>query len=396
MDGLEKAGLVRAQDRIDVLSNVLVVIVPTSSTGRFSGPDDLPNVKLWPWPTRRRFQPGCMPAPGSSPWASGTDSRDRVVPTLNVRAALSAVESENADAGIVYRTDAAISKRVKVAFEVPKEQGPAIEIPRAHRGVETGRHRGSGAASPLRSRSGDLCAPRLHRPPGEVATADVRRDRRRPLLLEGGHPQHAGHTAVRCRRRLRPGPLPGTGQRRDGDRFVTSARLAADRGRAAPARAVGSPRAAGTLPGRPRHRGGVHLEGGAGGYRRHVVPTAGALVADRIRGSRPASGRHRAHAGLRADRRVLPRQPAPGLARRAGGDRPRLLACPGRVRGHDHDRRQHPRQNACLALAIFHDSQIGRDDRARSPSREVTVVLAFAALWLTEWITRRRARRVET
>ena len=35
---------------------------------------------------------------------------------------------------------------------------------RAHRGVETGRHRGSGAASPLRSRSGDLCAPRLHRP----------------------------------------------------------------------------------------------------------------------------------------------------------------------------------------------------------------------------------------
>jgi molybdate transport system substrate-binding protein len=31
----------------------------------------------------------------------------------------------------VYRTDAAISKRVKVVFEVPKEQGPAIVYPLA-------------------------------------------------------------------------------------------------------------------------------------------------------------------------------------------------------------------------------------------------------------------------
>src|SRR5207245_2934230 len=45
---------------------------------------------------------------------------DRVVPTLDVRAALAAVESENVPAGIVYRTDAALSKRVRVAFEVPR------------------------------------------------------------------------------------------------------------------------------------------------------------------------------------------------------------------------------------------------------------------------------------
>ena len=55
----------------------------------------------------------------------------KVVPALNVRAALAAVESENADAGIVYRTDAAISKRVKVAFEVPREQGPKVVYPLA-------------------------------------------------------------------------------------------------------------------------------------------------------------------------------------------------------------------------------------------------------------------------
>jgi molybdate transport system substrate-binding protein len=56
-------------------------------------------------------------------WAS---LRERMIPTLNVRAALAAVESGNVDAGIVYRTDAALSRRVRVAFAVPREQGPKI------------------------------------------------------------------------------------------------------------------------------------------------------------------------------------------------------------------------------------------------------------------------------
>ena len=53
-----------------------------------------------------------------------------------------------------------------------------------------------------------------------------------------------------------------------------------------------------------------------------------------------------------------------------------------------------PGKTQTLALAIFHDSQIGRDDRALVLAG-VTVVLAFATLWLTEWITRRRGRRDE-
>jgi molybdate transport system permease protein len=51
-----------------------------------------------------------------------------------------------------------------------------------------------------------------------------------------------------------------------------------------------------------------------------------------------------------------------------------------------------PGKTQTLALAIFHDTQTGRDDRALVLAG-VTVLLAFAALWLTEWITRRRARR---
>ena len=54
---------------------------------------------------------------------------DRVIPTENVRAALAAVESGNVDAGIVYRTDAAISNKVKIAYEVPRAEGPKISYP---------------------------------------------------------------------------------------------------------------------------------------------------------------------------------------------------------------------------------------------------------------------------
>jgi molybdate transport system permease protein len=53
-----------------------------------------------------------------------------------------------------------------------------------------------------------------------------------------------------------------------------------------------------------------------------------------------------------------------------------------------------PGKTRTLSLAIFHDNQIGRDDRALVLAG-VTVALAFAALWTTEWITRRQTRKAE-
>ena len=55
----------------------------------------------------------------------------RVLPTPNVRAALAAVESGGAEAGIVYATDAAISAGVDIAFVVPRDAGPEIRYPAA-------------------------------------------------------------------------------------------------------------------------------------------------------------------------------------------------------------------------------------------------------------------------
>ncbi|HEY7513784.1 MAG TPA: molybdate ABC transporter substrate-binding protein [Vicinamibacteria bacterium] len=131
MDGLVAAGLVRAADRVDVLSNVLVVVVPAGSGARVRSAADLV-------PLRRLAlaDPQAVPAGVyARQWLekAGVWDRvaERVVPTLNVRAALSAVETGNVDAGIVYKTDAGVSKRVEIAFTVPREEGPPIVYPLA-------------------------------------------------------------------------------------------------------------------------------------------------------------------------------------------------------------------------------------------------------------------------
>ncbi|HEX7084957.1 MAG TPA: molybdate ABC transporter substrate-binding protein [Vicinamibacterales bacterium] len=56
---------------------------------------------------------------------------DRIVPSASVRAALAAVASGNADAGIVYRTDAMIQAGVTTVYEVTGDDAPAIVYPAA-------------------------------------------------------------------------------------------------------------------------------------------------------------------------------------------------------------------------------------------------------------------------
>jgi molybdate transport system permease protein len=53
-----------------------------------------------------------------------------------------------------------------------------------------------------------------------------------------------------------------------------------------------------------------------------------------------------------------------------------------------------PGRTQTLSLAIFQDVQTGRDERAVGLAG-LTVALAFAVLWSTEWIVRRRARGEE-
>jgi molybdate transport system substrate-binding protein len=130
MDSLAKKKLIVPETRKSLLSNTLVIVVPEDSKLKLASAKDLVSVKGY----IAIAEPKTVPA---GIYAKeylnkiGTWSKviDHLVPTENVRAALLAVELGNADAGIVYKTDAEISKRTKVAFEVPLQEGPKISYP---------------------------------------------------------------------------------------------------------------------------------------------------------------------------------------------------------------------------------------------------------------------------
>ena len=133
MDRLSKAGIVEPGTRRTVLSNRLVVVAPKDSLLVVHSAADLAAAAV------RRLSlanPDSVPAGKyARAWLEKAGVweavKDRVVPAVDVRAALSAVESGSMDAGIVYATDAAITQKVRVLYQVPPEEAPAISYPLA-------------------------------------------------------------------------------------------------------------------------------------------------------------------------------------------------------------------------------------------------------------------------
>jgi molybdate transport system substrate-binding protein len=119
-----EAGLVRHEDRREFLSNQLVVVIERVVAARRRGEGSLSKL-----PHLALADPEAAPVglyarkwlEAEGVWA---EVKPRVVPTLDVRAALAAVGSGAVEAGIVYQTDAAISNKVRVAFVVTG--GPKI------------------------------------------------------------------------------------------------------------------------------------------------------------------------------------------------------------------------------------------------------------------------------
>jgi molybdate transport system substrate-binding protein len=133
MDRLEKHHRLVAGTRKSLLSNTLVVVVPADSTLKIGKIEDLAGS---PVRVLALAEPQTVPA-GIYAKAylrqKGLWNRviDRVVPTENVRAALAAVAGGNAEAGIVYKTDAGISQKVRIALEISRADGPRISYPAA-------------------------------------------------------------------------------------------------------------------------------------------------------------------------------------------------------------------------------------------------------------------------
>jgi molybdate transport system substrate-binding protein len=131
MDNLDKKGRLEPGTRKNLLSNQLVIIVPADSKLVLSSPKDLLKADV------KRI---ALAEPSSVPVGVYTSKyltdeslwdqvKPKVVPVQDVRATLASVESGNVEAGFVYKTDAAVSKKVKIVYEVPIDKGPKITYP---------------------------------------------------------------------------------------------------------------------------------------------------------------------------------------------------------------------------------------------------------------------------
>jgi molybdate transport system substrate-binding protein len=133
MDGLAKKGLIDTAARKSRLGNSLVVVVAADSALQIQSASDLTNASV---KQIALADPKAVPAGiYAKAWLTRqqlwTAIEPKVVPTENVRGALAAVESGNVEVGVVYKTDAGISKKVKVAYEVPVTDLPVISYPMA-------------------------------------------------------------------------------------------------------------------------------------------------------------------------------------------------------------------------------------------------------------------------
>ena len=130
MDSLAKMGLIVKETRKALLGNTLVIV---------TAPDGPPIAKVADLAggSIRHLSMGNPKAVPAGVYAKAYLEKLgfweklelKVAPAENVRAALGVVASGNAEAGIVYKTDAATSKKVKIALEIPASEGPEIRYP---------------------------------------------------------------------------------------------------------------------------------------------------------------------------------------------------------------------------------------------------------------------------
>jgi molybdate transport system substrate-binding protein len=129
MDRIASAGLVDDASRRDLLSNQLVIVEPRTARQPVRSPEDLRRVAHVAMADPEAVPAGVYARRYLEKRGIWNELQRKVGPTLDVRGALAAVASGNVEAGFVYRTDASIDSRVRIAYEVPRDEGPRILYP---------------------------------------------------------------------------------------------------------------------------------------------------------------------------------------------------------------------------------------------------------------------------
>jgi molybdate transport system substrate-binding protein len=131
MERLVVRGIVVPNSVVPLLSNQLVVVTAVDRPLPAPAPGGLADPRVG---RVALGDPAAVPAGiYARQWLERIDlwprMASKVVPTSSVRAALAAVEAGNADAAVIYRTDAVGRARVRIEYLVPVDQGPRISYP---------------------------------------------------------------------------------------------------------------------------------------------------------------------------------------------------------------------------------------------------------------------------
>ncbi len=136
MDHLDKAGRVKADTRVNLLGNRIVLVAPKGSTAETTIAPGFPLAALLGDERLAMANVDAVPA-GTYGKAALTNLgvwesvKDKVAQAENVRAALLLVSRGEAPLGIVYETDAKVDSSVKILDRFPETSHPAIVYPAA-------------------------------------------------------------------------------------------------------------------------------------------------------------------------------------------------------------------------------------------------------------------------
>jgi len=133
MDELEKKNLIKKETRKDLLGNQLVLIVPIQSEillTEFAGLNKSA-VKQFSMGAPESVPAGQYAMQVLKKYNMYNEVQSKIVLAKDVRTVLTYVETGNVDAGIVYKTDAAVSDKVKVVAVAPQGSHESILYPAA-------------------------------------------------------------------------------------------------------------------------------------------------------------------------------------------------------------------------------------------------------------------------
>lgn len=122
-------GLIDKSDRTDLVGNELVLVVPKESNNRIKGFEELTKAGKIALGTPETVPAGQYGKDTLENLKLWSEIEDKVIFAKDVRQVLTYVETNNVDAGIVYKTDALTSDKVEIAATAEENTHDPIIYP---------------------------------------------------------------------------------------------------------------------------------------------------------------------------------------------------------------------------------------------------------------------------